>query len=87
VGAYPNPFNPRTTVAFELAQSQDVRLAVYDLAGTRIRWLLQEPRPVGRHEVVWNGLDSHGRRVASGVYVLRLEAGTIRDLRKVVLLK
>jgi hypothetical protein len=87
VGAYPNPFNPRTTVAFELAQQRDVRLAVYDLTGTRIRWLLQEARPAGRHEVVWDGLDGRGRRVASGVYVLRLEAGAIRDLRKVVLLK
>ncbi len=87
VGVYPNPFNPRTTVAFELAQQRDVRLAVYDLTGTRIRWLLQESRPAGRHEVVWDGLDGNGRRVASGVYVLRLEAGTIRDLRKVVLLK
>jgi len=72
---FPNPFNPRTTLAFELSESGPVRLAVYDASGRRVRELVRgELVAVGRHDVEWNGRDDLGRPVASGVYFARLEA-------------
>ncbi|MEZ4389018.1 MAG: FlgD immunoglobulin-like domain containing protein [Candidatus Krumholzibacteriia bacterium] len=84
---YPNPFNPQTTVAFDLAQAGDVDLSVYDPAGRRVATLLHGDQPAGRHQVVWRGQDDGGRRQASGVYLVRLRAGEVTDLRKVLLVK
>jgi hypothetical protein len=72
-GAYPNPFNPRTTVAFELARSGPVRLTVYGLDGRKVIDLVNEERAAGAHEVSWQGRDGAGRQVASGTYLLRLQ--------------
>ncbi len=86
-GIYPNPFNPRTTIAFELAATTAVRVVIHDLTGACVRTLVDETRPAGRHEVAWNGEDEGGRRVASGAYVARLVAGDVSETRKLVLVK
>lgn len=72
---YPNPFNPRTTIRFELPRSQQVRLAVYGLGGRLVSVLASGVFAAGRHEVVWGGRDARGLVVASGLYVSRLESG------------
>jgi len=87
VGAHPNPFNPRTTVAFELSTPGPARLAIHDLAGARVRTLVDDTRPAGRQEVVWDGTDDTGRHLASGVYMVRLVAGPVHDVKKVVLVQ
>jgi hypothetical protein len=84
---YPNPFNPRTTIAFDLSGSGPVVLSVYDLQGALVRRLVQTDLPAGRHQAVWDGADDSGHRVASGVYMSRLEAGGKVGLRKMVMLK
>lgn len=71
--AHPNPFNPRTTLAYSLAAAADIRLAVYDVAGRRIATLDQGPRPVGEHTAVWLGRTEDGSSAPSGVYFARLE--------------
>jgi flagellar hook assembly protein FlgD len=60
---------------------------VYNLRGELVRRLVDETRPAGRHEVVWNGVDASGRSVASGTYLLRMRAGAAEDARKITLLK
>ncbi len=70
----PNPFNPRTTIRFDLAAAGSARLAVYDVAGRLVRVLVAGELPAGSHEAVWDGLDSNGRAMASGSYLARLEA-------------
>lgn len=87
VGIRPNPFNPQTTISFDLATSGPVALAVYDLAGSLVRTLLDEPREAGRHDVVWDGRNDAGRPVASGVYMARLATGEVKVLRKLTLVK
>lgn len=83
----PNPFNPRTTIAWELARPGAVRITIHDLAGRRIRaWSLEE-QPAGQGSVAWDGVDDRGRRAASGVYVVRMEADGRVDARRVTLLK
>jgi len=69
---YPNPFNPRTTLRFDLARAGRVELAVYDLQGRRVRVLVSETRPAGRHEVSWDGRDDQGHGLSSGIYFARV---------------
>ena len=86
-GVYPNPFNPQTRIAYDLAVGGYVDLAVYDVKGAFVRRLVSEVRPAGRHQVVWNGEDDAGGRVASGVYVARYIAAGRQDVKKVVIVK
>jgi hypothetical protein len=71
----PNPFNPSTALSFELPESGQVRIRVYDAAGRLVARLIDELRVAGRHEVRWDGRDSSGREVGSGSYLARLEFG------------
>jgi len=71
----PNPFNPRTTLRFDLPAAGPVRLTVYDAAGRPVRALVDRDLPVGPHDIVWDGRDAAGRGAASGSYFARLTAG------------
>jgi hypothetical protein len=84
---YPNPFNPATTVSFYLPEAAKVTLAVYDVGGRRVATLADGRIEAGMHESVWQGRDSAGRSVPSGVYFCRLESSGVVDTRKMVLLK
>jgi len=87
VSVFPNPFNPQTTIAFELQKAGPVRLGIYDLRGQLVRQLLDEERGTGRQKVTWDGHDSHGQRVASGTYVAQLVADGVRDHMSLTLVK
>lgn len=69
---YPNPFNPSTTIAFELPQDGAVDLAIYDVRGRMVTRLMSAALTRGRHEITWDGTDGQGRRQSSGTYVCRL---------------
>ena len=83
----PNPFNPTISIRFGLSHASKVDVSVYDLKGRRIRRIVDEYRPAGTHRVAWDGHDGSGRQVASGVYLLRMNAGEVRFTRQVVLVK
>ncbi len=83
----PNPFNPSTTIRFELAHGGFVDLSVYDATGAFVATVANAHFAPGPHEARWNGTDGDGRRVASGVYVYRIEANGSRLARKLTLLK
>ncbi|HOX27046.1 MAG TPA: FlgD immunoglobulin-like domain containing protein [Candidatus Krumholzibacteria bacterium] len=85
----PNPFNPRTTLNFELARPGTVDLRVYDVAGRLVRVLRDAGAalPAGRHQVDWDGADDGGRRLPSGVYVARLVASGESTARTVTLVE
>ncbi len=84
---HPNPFNPRTELAFSLERPGEVHLAVYDAAGRRLAVLAEGHHDGGRHTVVWNGRDQQGRPAAAGVYIARLVAGDRVESRKLALIK
>ncbi|MCB0292142.1 MAG: T9SS type A sorting domain-containing protein, partial [Calditrichaeota bacterium] len=84
---YPNPFNPSTTIAYQLPQSVPVTLTVYNLLGQRVRRLVQGVLPPGYYQAVWNGRNDAGVAVGSGIYIYRFEAGDYRQVRKMILLK
>jgi hypothetical protein len=83
----PNPFNPSTAIEYSLKSDQYVVLSIYDARGDRVRNLLGERQSPGDHRVAWNGTDDQGRRLASGVYLIRLQAGERVSVRKALLLK
>jgi hypothetical protein len=83
----PNPFNPQTSIHYELPNETFVRLTIFDTSGRRIRTLLEESQAAGSHEVMWNGRDDVGNSVSSGVYFYMLDVGKERLTRKLVLLK
>jgi hypothetical protein len=84
---HPNPFNPRTSIEFSLAAPMALKLCVYDIAGRRIRLLLDETLEAGLHTLWWDGYDDTGRGMASGVYTVRLESEAAIDQRKVMLVR
>lgn len=84
---YPNPFNPSTTIVFEVPVAGRVQLAVYDARGSLVRTLVDGALPAGPRREQWDGRDQRGRAVASGVYFVRLEAGGETASHKVTLLK
>lgn len=83
----PNPFNPMTKIAYSLNQGEHVRLTIYTLDGRLVDTLVNARQEQGNYEVIWNGTDSSGRRVSSGIYLYRLKAGEFSDLKKMTLLK
>jgi hypothetical protein len=84
---YPNPFNPSTTISFDLARPGKARLSVYNVKGQLVKELVDGDMASGQHRVIWNGLDSSGRSVSSGVYFYRLEAGDYVSTRKMLMIK
>jgi len=83
----PNPFNPSTTIHYEIAQGGKASLRIYDVSGGLVRTLVDRSHNRGDYDVRWDGLDIHGRPVASGVYFYRLEATSFTQTRRMVLLK
>lgn len=87
---YPNPFNPVTTIPFEIAPAQDgatVRLEVLDLRGRVVRTLVTGSHEAGPHQAVFDGLDTTGRSLPSGSYLARLRVGATETSRMMTLVK
>jgi hypothetical protein len=83
----PNPFNPVTTIRYAVAEAGPVGLVVFDVAGRKVRTLVNESQPPDVYLVEWDGTDDAGRPVASGVYFYRMKARDFTQSRKMVLLK
>lgn len=84
----PNPFNPRTTIAFSMSETAPVTLRVYDVGGRLIATLLEGAQfGPGRHETVWDGRDFDGRAAAAGKYIYRIDAAGSSEARGMVLVR
>ncbi|MCD4650240.1 MAG: T9SS type A sorting domain-containing protein, partial [Candidatus Cloacimonetes bacterium] len=84
---YPNPFNPETTISYNLAELSSVSLKIYNIKGQLVRELVNENQQTGSFEILWNGTDSKGEAVGSGVYLYKLETDNQVQTGKAVLLK
>lgn len=84
---YPNPFNPTTTISFDLATAGEVELRIYNIRGQLVKTLLRTDLEAGHHKYIWDGTDHTNRRVSSGVYFYRLQAPHYSNARRMVLLK
>jgi hypothetical protein len=83
----PNPFNPNTRIEFAIPEASIVDVSVYDVSGRRVITLVAGPRAAGHSSIQWNGTNSRGNAMGSGVYFLRLTAGGETRTRKMVLMK
>jgi len=84
---YPNPFNSETQISYEVAEHAQVILRIINLRGQQVRTLVNEKKPIGIYEVMWDGKNDNGQRVASGVYLYRLESRDFIQTRKMVVLQ
>jgi hypothetical protein len=85
--SYPNPFNPSTTIPFNLVSTERVTLRIYSAQGKLVRTLENGTYPAGLHRVIWDGRDNNSREVATGAYFVRFTAGSVETTRKVVLIR
>ncbi len=84
---YPNPFNPSTTITFTVPGNTHVTLSIFDVAGKHVATLVDGTLPAGPRSVQWNGKDTSGNVVRSGVYFYRVTAGEELIAKKMILLK
>jgi hypothetical protein len=84
---HPNPFNPETTVEYSLQSTERVVIGVYDVRGSLVRRLVDQSMSAGEHRVTWNGVDDAGRSASSGIYFVRMTAGSYTESGKIVMLK
>ncbi len=85
---HPNPFNPTTSIQFDLPKATSkCLLAIYNVRGEKVKTLVDEPRAAGRYTETWDGRNRYGESVSSGVYFIRIETDTNKSIRKAVMLK
>jgi hypothetical protein len=84
---YPNPFNPNTNIEYSIPTRSHVKIEIVNLLGQKVRTLIDESKPAGEHQVIWDGNDSNGQSVSSGIYFYRLRAGDSVESKKMILLK
>jgi hypothetical protein len=84
---FPNPFNPETTIKYELAASGQVELRIYNMVGQVVRTLVSERQAAGRYSIRWDGKDDRGLSVSSGIYFYNLRAEKFNTVKKLMLLK
>ena len=84
---YPNPFNPVTTISYDLPEDSNVLISVYDLAGRKIKTLINKNQRAGFHSVNWNGTNDHGVSISSGIYAYIIQSGEFRQMKKMIFLK
>jgi expansin (peptidoglycan-binding protein) len=82
---HPNPFNPATTLSFDLSRDGMVELKIFDQSGRLVRILLDQSMTAGHHELQWKGRDDEGKSVASGVYFLQLQTGQQTETQRLVM--
>ena len=84
---YPNPFNPETEIRFQLPEASQVVLKIFNTLGQEIRTLTDREYEAGFHRIRWDGKDSNGNAVSSGIYLYQLQAGSFSEIRKMTLLR
>ena len=84
---YPNPFNPSTTIPFNITQAGNVALNVYDMSGSLVKTLTSDYKEAGSYKVIWNGLNNDGQQVASGQYILKMSAPNYTNTLQMTFIK
>ena len=84
---YPNPFNPITTIGYELPEESFVDITVYDMLGNVVYNLVNTNQSSGYKSVQWNATNNQGEPVSAGVYLYKIQAGDFADTKKMILLK
>jgi len=84
---YPNPFNPMTTIIYDLPISTHVQMTIYDILNRQVKQIVDTQKPAGQHKVTWDATNDHGELVAAGLYFCRMEAEDFVNVIKLALVK
>ena len=85
--AYPNPFNPVTTLRYQLPEANMVTVKIYDMAGREVKNLIGQQQSQGLHSIQWNGTNNLGKAVSAGIYLYQVQSGMYNQTNKMILLK
>ena len=85
--AYPNPFNPVTTLRYQLPEANMVTVTIYDMAGKEVKTLIHQQQTAGVHGIQWNGTNNLGNTVSAGIYLYQVQSGVYNQTNKMILLK
>ncbi len=85
--SFPNPFNPSTTISYQLSTAAEVHVQIVDMRGAHVATLIDESQQAGLHSLVWHGTNQAGLPVSSGIYLLSVQAGEARKTDKLLLVK
>ena len=85
--AFPNPFNPSTSLIFNVNKEEMVKITIYDLLGNRIKNLVNDHYSKGSHSISWHARNNQGQTVSAGVYLYKVQAGEFQSTKKMILLK
>ena len=84
---YPNPFNPFTTIRYDLSKESFVDITIYDMLGNVVHNLVNANEFSGYKSIQWNAINNQGEPVSAGIYLCKIQAGDFRQTRKMILLK
>jgi len=88
LSAFPNPFNPSTTIEFSIPNPTQAELSIYNIKGEKVRTLLsQQKLSTGKHQIEWDGKNDYNKNVSSGIYLYQLQTEKFRKTEKMILLK
>jgi len=87
INNYPNPFNPVTTLRYDLPENVHVNITIYDMLGRQIKNLINQTQDAGYRSVRWNATDDYGKPVSAGIYLYQIQAGEFVQTKKMILLK
>ncbi|MDP7028353.1 MAG: T9SS type A sorting domain-containing protein, partial [Candidatus Marinimicrobia bacterium] len=85
--AFPNPFNPVTTLRYDLPENSLVNVTVYDMLGREVKTLINQTQDAGYRSVIWDATNDYGKPVSAGIYLYQIQAGEYISTKKMVLLK
>jgi len=88
LNAFPNPFNPETTISYSIPEDSNVELSIYNIKGQKVRTLVKDSIEIGNHSIIWKGINDSGNPVSSGVYFYKLSVnGKTKAVKKCLMLK
>ena len=85
--AYPNPFNPYTTLSYYLPNNETVQIKIFDIMGRQVKTFVMPDQIAGYGSIQWNGTNDYDQRVSSGLYLYTIQAGNFRGTKKMVILE
>lgn len=84
---YPNPFNPTTTIEYELNRSDKIQLEIFNIRGEKVKTLVNEFQNAGSYRIQWDGTNSNGSKLSSGIYFYTIKSGGEVSTKKMILIK
>ena len=85
--AYPNPFNPETTISYDLPEQTFVDITIYDIMGKKVCTIVNVLQSAGHKSIIWNAKDDYGIAVSAGLYIFQVQAGDFIQTKKMILVK